>query len=411
MYTKEKLGKVFKITSGGTPSRKNPAYFSEGDIPWVKTGDLKSKYLTKASEVISEIGLENSSAKLFPEDTVLIAMYGATIGATSILKIKAATNQACAAFLPNKNVLPDYLYYYLLSAKQQLVEKGVGGAQPNISATILKDFEIPLPPLPVQKKIAEVLDQADGLRQYDRQLLEKYDQLAQSIFLDMFGDVSPQDTRWPKAKLSQLVNEITAGKSVGGEDKLLNKGEIGVLKISSVTTGSFLPEEYKVVDQSQLDISKLVFVNKGDLLFSRANTRELVAATCVVENETNSLFLPDKLWRIKLDTSKVNKYFFKYVLTDTKYRKELTKKATGTSGSMLNISKSKLLDTLFPVPPVESQDNFSVLIKNINSLKRKVSHNLDYSEKMFQSLLQRAFKGELFPEKAEEEISAVLGNS
>jgi len=240
MYPKVKLGKVFRITSGGTPSRKNLAYFSEGDIPWVKTGDLKSKYLNKASEVISKLGLENSSAKLFPKDTVLIAMYGATIGATSILKIEAATNQACAAFLPNEHILPEYLYYYLLSSKDQLVQKGVGGAQPNISATILKDFEIPLPPLPVQKKIAKVLDKADALRQYDRQLLEKYDQLAQSVFLDMFGDVSLRGTKWPKVRISEIVNSVVAGKSIGGEDRLLKEGEIGVLKISSVTTGSFL---------------------------------------------------------------------------------------------------------------------------------------------------------------------------
>ena len=105
---KRKLGDIFEISSGGTPSKLHPEYY-DGNIPWVKTGDLKWKYLYDVEDYITEKGLNNSSAKMYEANTVLIAMYGATIGATSILKFPACTNQACAAFKKNEEVLPEYL--------------------------------------------------------------------------------------------------------------------------------------------------------------------------------------------------------------------------------------------------------------------------------------------------------------
>ena len=104
-WERVELGDLTKITSGGTPSRKKPEYYSNGDIPWVKTGDLKKREIFESSEFITELGLKSSSAKLFPKDTVLVALYGATIGACSILRIPASTNQACAAILPSEKLV------------------------------------------------------------------------------------------------------------------------------------------------------------------------------------------------------------------------------------------------------------------------------------------------------------------
>lgn len=116
------LGKVFKIASGGTPNRKKSEYFENGTIPWVKTGDLKPQYINEAIDCITKDGLENSSARLFPKETVLIAMYGATIGATSILGIEASTNQACAAFCLQKNVFQRIYIIILRQTNQKLSE-------------------------------------------------------------------------------------------------------------------------------------------------------------------------------------------------------------------------------------------------------------------------------------------------
>lgn len=123
-----KIGDVFQVTSGGTPSRSKLEYYIGGKIPWVKTGDLKGKYVNHPEEFITNEALKNSSAKMFPQNTLLLAMYGATIGACSILPFEAATNQACGALLPSKKCDANYIYYYLKSIKSELIAKGVGGA-------------------------------------------------------------------------------------------------------------------------------------------------------------------------------------------------------------------------------------------------------------------------------------------
>lgn len=144
--------------SGGTPSRKESAYYN-GNVPWIKTGDLGPKILYASSEYISELGVKNSSAKYFPKGSVAIAMYGATIGKTSILGIDATTNQACGVGNPILGLtFSEFLYYFLLNEKDSFIAKGKGGAQPNISQALIKEHEIYLPPLAEQKVIADKLD-------------------------------------------------------------------------------------------------------------------------------------------------------------------------------------------------------------------------------------------------------------
>lgn len=152
------LDQVARWGSGGTPSRMHPEYFG-GTIPWIKTGELGTRILHSTEEALSDLGLANSSAKLFPRGAVAIAMYGATIGKTSILGIDAATNQACAVAVPDSAVTTtEYLYHYLCSQREAFVEAGKGGAQPNISQGVIKAWPIPLSPLPEQKRIADKLD-------------------------------------------------------------------------------------------------------------------------------------------------------------------------------------------------------------------------------------------------------------
>lgn len=153
------LGEIADWGSGGTPSRKTESYYG-GTIPWVKTGDLGPKVLTQASEFITEQAVASSSAKFFPKGSVAIAMYGATIGKTSILGIDATTNQACGVGNPIKGVsFTEFLYYMLCNEKDNFIAKGKGGAQPNISQALIKEHQIALPPLAEQKQIAQKLDE------------------------------------------------------------------------------------------------------------------------------------------------------------------------------------------------------------------------------------------------------------
>lgn len=149
---------VFFTTSGGTPIKGHPEYYG-GDIPWVKSGELNNKYLYDSEQKITELGLKNSSAKFFPIDTVAIAMYGATIGKTSIFKKEMTTNQAICGIFPVEGILPEYIYYFLIAKKQDFCSQAFGGAQPNISQEKIKNTVFPLPPLSEQKRIVAKVEE------------------------------------------------------------------------------------------------------------------------------------------------------------------------------------------------------------------------------------------------------------
>ena len=168
-----RLGDVGDWKAGSTPSRSNPEFYN-GNIPWLKTGDLTDDFVDVIPECISEIALKSCSMRLNPVGSVLIAMYGATIGKLGILNIEATTNQACCACITHEPISNKYLFYYLMSQKKALTEKAEGGAQPNISREKLVIYPFPLPPLAVQNaivaKLEEVLPLVDA---YENAVLQK----------------------------------------------------------------------------------------------------------------------------------------------------------------------------------------------------------------------------------------------
>ncbi len=159
-WTVLRLRDVAKTTSGGTPSRKNSAYYG-GSIPWVKSGELDDSMVTSTSETITEEGLANSSAKVFPPGILLVAMYGATAGKVGILGVQGATNQAVCAVIPNDQTSPEYLFYSLTSKREELLGERYGGAQPNLSQTVLRNFALPIPPILEQEQIVNALSSVD----------------------------------------------------------------------------------------------------------------------------------------------------------------------------------------------------------------------------------------------------------
>lgn len=188
------LNEVAKWGSGGTPSRKYPDYYA-GDIAWVKTGELNNDYLYETEEHITKDAINNSSAKIFPKETVIIAMYGATIGQCAILGINAATNQACACAIAKQNTYNKFLFNYLISQKNNFINLGKGGAQPNISQTIIKEYPISLPSLPEQREIVRILDvllaKEQQVKDAAENVLEQIELMKKSILARAFrGELS-----------------------------------------------------------------------------------------------------------------------------------------------------------------------------------------------------------------------------
>lgn len=151
-----RLGSIGDWGSGATPSRTHPEYYG-GNIPWLKTGDLNDGYIKSVPEFITYLALEKTSVRLNPVGSVLIAMYGATIGKLGILSIPATTNQACCACLPYSDFFNEYLFYFLMSQKQAFIKRGEGGAQPNISKEKIISTLMPVPPVEEQHRIVKKL--------------------------------------------------------------------------------------------------------------------------------------------------------------------------------------------------------------------------------------------------------------
>lgn len=163
-----RVGEIGSWSAGATPSRQHPEYY-EGNIPWLKTGDLNDGYIVDIPEFVGEIALEKTSLRLNPIGSVLMAMYGATIGKLGILEIEATTNQACCACIPYSCVVNKYLFYYLMSQRRNYIKMGAGGAQPNISKEKIVISLIPLPPLEEQKRIVAKIEE---LLPYCNQLIK-----------------------------------------------------------------------------------------------------------------------------------------------------------------------------------------------------------------------------------------------
>lgn len=183
------LKEITTVCSGGTPNRDNKAYWESGTIPWVKTTELKNNRLTHVEEFITELGLEESSAKLVPSDTVLIAMYGQgkTRGMTGYLEIEATTNQACACILPTNKMNMIYLWKYFELSYDKLRELAKGGNQPNLNCTMIRDFNILVPPIELQNQYADFVRHVDKSREAVKKSLEKTQQLYDSLMQEYFG--------------------------------------------------------------------------------------------------------------------------------------------------------------------------------------------------------------------------------
>lgn len=387
------------MQSGGTPSRGKSEYYN-GSIPWSKISDLEKSndgYIYETEEHITTEGLKSINNRFFKKGTLLLAMYG-SVGKTAIAKIDLSTNQAILGINLKDETKLDirYLRFWFTTIKEQLLNRAVGAALANISLGIVKDLEIPLPPLQTQQKIAAILDKSDELRQYNKQLIEKYDALTQSLFLDMFGDPVKNEKGWEIITFTKILSKIESGWSPVCENKPRKSiQEWAVFKLGSVSYGNYNSKENKKYE-FEVPLSKLECeVKKGDLLFTRKNTYHMVGTTVFVYETEPRLILPDTVFRLIYLKEKTNPLFLYYLLNHNKFIAEVQSLASGTSGSMPNISKAKLLSKETILPPVDLQNQFAERVQLIETQKQQAQEALAKSEGLFQSLLQRAFKGEL----------------
>lgn len=206
-WLRVKIGDISQVKTGGTPSRKREDFY-QGSIPWVKTTEVNNNVINDTEEYLTQAGLNSSNCKIFPVNTIIIAMYGQglTRGRSAKLGLQATTNQACAAIIPSAKYDTDYLWSFIKLSYEKIRNLGRGGNQPNLNLDIIRNFEIFLPPLELQQNFTQKINFLDKSILLQKINQNKLDQLFQTLLHQAFsGELT---AKWRQAHFSELLQEM-----------------------------------------------------------------------------------------------------------------------------------------------------------------------------------------------------------
>lgn len=295
-------------------------------------------------------------------------------------------------FRPNTAVIdPDYFPFFISSDyfMDAAIRISVGSLSPTVNWKTLKELEFFLPDLNQQRHTAELLSAANETKEAYQDLLIRSDELVKSQFIELFGSPIKNPNAWPTLSIGDATEDILSGQCLNGAAGSLQPGQKAVLKVSAVTYGYFKADEYKVLyDPNQ--ITKGICPQNGDLLFSRANTKEYVGATALIDRDYPDLMLPDKLWKLVFKPI-ILPVFAKYFLSHPEVRAVLSEMATGTSGSMFNISMEKLKGLKIIVPDMDTQLRFVVFAQQLDKSKFELKQAIVNISELMKSLIQQDF--------------------
>ncbi len=458
-WEEEQLGKIFFTTSGGTPSRKNVSYYS-GTIPWVKSGELDKGLILDTEEKITEEAINNSSAKIFPPETLLIALYGATIGKLAFLGVEAATNQAICGIFKNRYFESKYLYNFLLFRRPKLISKGTGGAQPNISQTILKNLDVPICSLPEQRaivvKIEELFSDLDkgiaDLKKAQGQLKIYRQAVLKKAFEGELTKVWREENNY---SLKGFLKELKESKNRAIKEKLISKGEyFPNYDIKSLTFN--VPQNWLMLPWKTLcsnnkyamkrgpfgsALKKAFFIEKGIVVYEQGHAindepfrhryfispkkfEELKAfetkagdmiiscsgvtlgRICLLPCNADTGVINQALLKIDMDESIMLKNYFVQLFRSGTFQRLIFQKSLGSAMPNM-VGMSELKEIPIPIPSIEEQHQ---ILKEIESrlsvcdkVEESITESLEKAKALRQSILKKAFEGTLL---SEEEIAA-----
>ena len=381
----KRLGELCNIVSGGTPSRTKTEFWNNGTIPCVKIGDIKEKYINETDEFITKEGLDGSSTKMLPAGTILYTIF-ATLGEVGILEIAACTNQAIAGIMINdiKQLNTDYLYYYLKSKKTYVNRVGRGVAQNNINMSMLKALEVPVPELSKQLEIVKVIDKAYEVIEDRKQELKCLDNLIRARFVEMFGDPVLNEKGWKIVTVGDIVTEVRYGTS----KPAVEGGKYPYLRMNNLTADGHLDlKDLKYIDISEDEIEKCV-VRKGDVLFNRTNSIELVGKTAVFDL-TEEMVIAGYIIRVRLTKEMLPVVFSQYMNLEP--LKVILRGMAKGAVNQANINAQELQSIKVYIPDMKLQNQFADFVQQIDKSKDSVQKALDEAQLLFDSLMQQYF--------------------
>jgi type I restriction enzyme S subunit len=383
----KKLGDVCDTGAGGTPLKAHKDYYEGGTIPWLMSGEVSQGEVFEAKNFITEKGLKNSSAKLFPINTVLVAMYGATAGQVGILKFEACTNQAVCGILPNDKTIPEYLFYCLLSKKDELVAQAVGGAQPNISQIKIRNTKIPLPSLPEPQSIVAILDEAFAAiakaKANAEQNLKNAKELFESYLQGVFEN---KGEGWEEKTFNDVCN-LVGGSQPSKDDFIYEpkEGYIRLIQVRDYRTSKYIT--YIPKDKAKR------FCSENDIMIGRYGP-PIFGIFKGLEGAYNVA-----LMKAEVNTKICNSDYFFWFLKTNKLRvfvENSSKRAAGQDGI-----RKELLDK-YPVPLPKSLKEQKIIVQKLDALSIETKkletiyqQKINDLEELKKSILQKAFSGEL----------------
>jgi len=405
MFKQVKVSDFTKVITGGTPSTNVKEYWDGGNVPWLNSGELNKKYIYASKNFITELGLEKSSTRMMPPETVLIALTGATCGLSALSKIEACANQSVTGILPSKNHSPEYLFHYLRTQRKRILGKAWGNAQPHISQQFVKDLVIPLPSLSDQIQIANILSKAETLIEQRKQSIALLDELLKSSFLEMFGEPSSNKNNWVTLTLKQLSLRFSDGP-FGSNLKTEHYSDVGVqvVRLQNIGINEFVEKDISYVKLEHYQtILKKYSCYSGDIVIATMGEPNIRA--CIVPKHINVAVNKADCVLFRVNPELTNSYFISHLLNQKGFLFLATSFIHGQTRA--RISSGQLAKISIPVPPLKLQTQFAQLVEKTEALKEQYKNSLQELENLYGSLSQQAFKGELVSKKSDAKVIAL----
>lgn len=384
-----KLNELCYINIGKTPSRNTSDYWGSGNR-WLSISDLKEKYISKSKEEITDLAVEKANMKLVPKNTVVMS-FKLSIGRVAILKEDMFTNEAIANFQIKNNELitSEYLYYALRTLNFNNTDRAVMGATLNKSK--LNDIKIPYFTICIQNKMVEVLNKAQELIDKRKEQIEALDELVKSRFIEMFGNPFKDEKCFGMNKLG-VVTLINPKKAEIKElDKSLNVSFVPMDRVGE--KGEFNSEISKQIKEVY---SGFTYFKDNDVLFAKITPCMENGKGAVAVNLTNGIgFGSTEFHIIRPIDMKSNPYWIYHLTTLIEFRRLAERKMTGSAGQK-RVPTEFINNIQVVVPPIELQNQFADFVRQVDKLKSRMEDSLKELENNFNSLMQKAFKGELF---------------
>jgi len=390
------LKTVAKISAGQSAPKDSDFSVKDG-LPFIRAGHLEQLIAGKNIFSLPTINKEHSlknRLKVLNKGSILFAKSGMSAMLNRVYLVEHETYYVShlASVTPDNSVLDSrFCYYFLKHFKTSKLIKD--SAYPSIGLPDIEKVEIPLPPLPIQKRIAEILDAADALKRKDQELLKKYDELAQAIFIDMFGDPVKNEKGWEVKKLKSITTKIGSGATpTGGKTAYKAKG-ISLIRSMNVYDFSFKWKDLAFIDNAQASKLNNVEVMSKDVLFNI--TGASVCRCSIVPDELLPARVNQHVAIIRAKTEFLNPIFLNHLLVSNSVKTNLLGVGSGGGAVMEAITKEQLEQFEIIVPPINLQNDFEQKINNVFKQKDIDLESIETTDNLFQTLIQKAFKGEL----------------